>query len=382
MSFLFKKTSSQSTADGSTSSTTTQPTSPAPSNTTPPTQSTPSEPLPWRQWFLDRLGWSENNPAQDAELSKGWQYTHECKGFTTCAGDEHAWCGMSLATALHACGLTYPEDCESADAWDGYGALLDWKTGGIPIGAVVVINHNAGGFHVSTANRDHKPGEQVYEALGGNQSDSINVTTFALSKNKIVWVGWPVESTNSTAPTPQPTPQNTQSLPWDIIPESRPWSNFLLSRVASGTLPDMPCPGVEDLVPAYADLTRDRRVTVWANLISIDCRYECSWDPKEYSVDVGIQGNRNTWSGGLMQLSVVDQESYTLPMGYSFDDLLDPIKNLTLGIAIMEKLIRKDQVFSAKKGGIWYGLGEYWSTLRTDSEEYAGIKQFMRSKTF
>lgn len=150
-----------------------------------------SSATPWRDWFKARLGWTEFD--HDHELSKGWKYTHHCKHYTSVIGADHAWCGMSLATALTENGYKIPVNCESAAGWIGYGTKI---VGAFPKGAVVVIQHHTGGHHVTTANRDHKNGEAILEALGGNQNSSIKVSNFIRSPehDKIVWVGWPVKA--------------------------------------------------------------------------------------------------------------------------------------------------------------------------------------------
>ncbi len=155
----------------------------------------PSGKTPWRDWFLARKGWTEFN--HDKELSKGWPIVGLAQ-FHTVIGKAHAWCGMSLATALHEDGFAIPHGAAGAANWDHYGTPIAWKTEGIPQGAIVRIRHKDGGAHVTTADRDHKPGEDILDALGGNQGDSIKVSRFDVSGNahghdEIVYVGWPVK---------------------------------------------------------------------------------------------------------------------------------------------------------------------------------------------
>ncbi len=150
--------------------------------------------MPWRQWFLERFGWTEFN--HNAELAKGWPLVG-LPQYKSVIGKTHAWCGMALATALHSCGLTIAKGAAGAANWSGYGTSIGWRHVGIPQGAIVVIRHFHGGHHVTTADRDHKVGEAVLQALGGNQHDSINVTHFNVSGNhaghdEIIYVGWPI----------------------------------------------------------------------------------------------------------------------------------------------------------------------------------------------
>lgn len=148
--------------------------------------------MPWRTWFLERLGWTEFD--HDKELAKGWKATG--LDYKTVIGTKYAWCGMSLATGLLGGGYKIPKSSFRAAAWDGYGIKVDFQKVGIPKGAVVTIRHNSGGRHVTTANRDHSPGEKVLEALGGNQGNAINVTKYSLKPghDTVVWVGLPTKA--------------------------------------------------------------------------------------------------------------------------------------------------------------------------------------------
>lgn len=147
---------------------------------------------PWRQWFLDRLGWTEFD--HDKELSVGWKFTN-VPSYPTVIGAHYAWCAESLNFALATTGYQYSHDA-GAISFVGVGTSVDWKTKGVPLAAIVVIEHPDGEHHVTTANRDHKPGELILEALGGNQNNSICVEIFKVSpgNHKILYVGMPVKA--------------------------------------------------------------------------------------------------------------------------------------------------------------------------------------------
>lgn len=146
----------------------------------------PSNVLSITAWFEARMGWSENNAVQDRELAKGWALTRWCKAFTTCKGNDHAWCGMSMASACNAAGFKYPLQCETAAEWKGSGTAYDWKKTGIKKGSIVVI----GTSHVTSAYEDTAPGASSVKCLGGNQSDSIRVSSYATAD--ISYVGLPI----------------------------------------------------------------------------------------------------------------------------------------------------------------------------------------------
>lgn len=148
---------------------------------------------PWRQWFLDRLGWTEFD--HDKELSQGWQYTN-VPNYKTVVGSVYAWCAESLGLALIVNGYTSSHDA-SALSYVTYGTEVLYLKSGIPMGAIVVIEHASGGHHVTTANRDHKVGELVVEGLGGNQDNEICVEKFVIDPkvqehHKVLAVRWPV----------------------------------------------------------------------------------------------------------------------------------------------------------------------------------------------
>lgn len=150
---------------------------------------------PWRDWFLARLGWTEFT--HDKDLSMGWPLVG-LPQFRTVIGSDHAWCGMSLATALHSCDYSIPYSAAWAPVWDHYGTKIDWKKNGIPLAAIVRIRHVGGGAHVTTADRTHAPGETILDALGGNQQDAIRVSRFdirgnALGHDEIVSVAMPIK---------------------------------------------------------------------------------------------------------------------------------------------------------------------------------------------
>lgn len=117
---------------------------------------------------------------------------------------------------------------------------------------------------------------------------------------------------------------------------------------------------IETFCPTYDKLDHVERVNAWANLFAATAYYESGWDPTDYSVDVGTKSNKDTWSVGLLQMSVVDQDNYRLSSDYSFGDLQKAEPNLRLGIEIMARQIDK-------KGKILIPSGEsgvYWATLR------------------
>lgn len=160
------------------------------------------------------------------------------------------------------------------------------------------------------------------------------------------------------------TPINTSfSLSWEKGNPTRfSWSAYLKNLIYTNYDAIMSASDIERVFPGIKLLDKNNQIDVLAEFICWICYYECGWDASDYSVDVGSQGDKNTWSVGLMQLSVVDQANLGIPMGFNFQDLQDPLKNLSLGIAILVNQIKK-------RGKIFIAKGEkgnpslYWATI-------------------
>lgn len=116
---------------------------------------------------------------------------------------------------------------------------------------------------------------------------------------------------------------------------------------------------ITTLRPDYFSLTRESRLDMFVAFIKAIVYFECGYNPKLYSVDVGTKENRNTWSVGLMQMSVVDQANYSLDYGYTFEDLQTPIPNLRLALNIMKRQVERRGKFLIPKGE----NGLYWATI-------------------
>jgi uncharacterized protein (TIGR02594 family) len=116
---------------------------------------------------------------------------------------------------------------------------------------------------------------------------------------------------------------------------------------------------VEKIHPKYRSMTKSDRLKVWTEFFSAVASFESSWIPWEEEPDVGTKENKNTWSVGLFQLSQVDQTNYGINLGYSYEDLKDPLKNINLAVRIMAKQI-------AKRGKVFIPVGEpgvYWAVI-------------------
>lgn len=114
--------------------------------------------------------------------------------------------------------------------------------------------------------------------------------------------------------------------------------------------------------PDWFRLSETQRTEVMAEFFKRLAYFESSFNPKSESIDVGTKFDKQTWSVGLLQLSGVDKSNLGLSVGFDYEGLLDPIKNLTQGVAIMVNQIHK-------RGKILISKGEkgnpsaYWAPL-------------------
>ncbi len=161
----------------------------------------------------------------------------------------------------------------------------------------------------------------------------------------------------------EPVTGNFAPLSWEKSdPKRKVWSDYLIQRIDAAY--ESHVLKVQDwhrFRSDWNDLTRAQRVNVMAEVISATAKYESGWNPKSASVDVGTKEKRDTWSVGLMQVSVVDQD-WAKPSGkdrYSYDELLTPIPNLDLTLAILFRQISRTGLLILPNSSKY----RYWAVL-------------------
>jgi len=97
--------------------------------------------------------------------------------------DETPWCGTFVAAVMQEAGLPYPKEFPRAKAWADYGANL--RTTHLAPGAILVFSRDGGGHVGFYIGED----ATAYHVLGGNQSNSVNVTR--ILKNRCIAARWP-----------------------------------------------------------------------------------------------------------------------------------------------------------------------------------------------
>lgn len=171
-------------------------------------------------------------------------------------------------------------------------------------------------------------------------------------------INWLKSIFASTPKAQQPMP-TTPSKPIPSTGWQPEWATFIRSFFDLHLDTFEKASDITKLRADYFYLTRDARLDMFVAFIKAIVYFECGYNPKSYSVDVGSKDNRNTWSVGLMQMSVTDQANYGFDFGFSFEDLQQPIPNLRLALTIMKKQVEKRGKFLIAKGE----PGLYWATI-------------------
>jgi hypothetical protein len=190
-------------------------------------------------------------------------------------------------------------------------------------------------------------------------------------------------STVSVSPTPGPTPVPASTalpiseanpkfgylpLSWEKNhPERAAWSKSLIAQVVDAWSQLREPKDMDRFCAKYSSLFTEQRIKVWAELFVAMAYYESGWNPKSASVDVGTKDDRDTWSIGLWQMSVIDQESYKLPLGYKYEHLLEPGPNGDLAVRIMARQIER-------RGTIVVSSSPYWAVIK-EGGRYQKINQ-------
>lgn len=109
------------------------------------------------------------------------------------ADDETPWCGGFVGYCIRKAGLAVPPVPERAKAWADWGAVTAPRVG------AVGVKSRKGGGHVffivgQTADGRH------FKALGGNQSDQVNIIDIA--RSDVVAIRWPLGVVAPAIPLP------------------------------------------------------------------------------------------------------------------------------------------------------------------------------------
>lgn len=153
-----------------------------------------------------------------------------------------------------------------------------------------------------------------------------------------------------------PTTANV-SLAWEVNKTDRKaWTWTLMKYINEHWESLRRASDMNFFCPQYQFFNYEEQKIVWGELWVAVAYYESSYNPKSASVDVGTESNKDTWSVGLWQMSVVDQKNYKLDFGLKYDDLLTVDGNAKLSLAILARQIDK-------RGLIIVPSSPYWAVI-------------------
>lgn len=150
-------------------------------------------------------------------------------------------------------------------------------------------------------------------------------------------------------------------------PERMPWSDGLVALFKKDLETFKKASDISIFCPKFHSLGEQDQLKALGEFWVAVAYYESGFDPKSAAVDVGVESNKDTWSVGLYQMSVVDQKNYRLDFGYKYDDLLKPLPNITLALAVLKAQVIKRGVLAVLRPN----PGVYWAVLRDKSPQIA-----------
>jgi hypothetical protein len=164
---------------------------------------------------------------------------------------------------------------------------------------------------------------------------------------------------------------------WDgKTPHAGDWSRFVMDALEQHGAELLACApsDIQDFCPAFPD-DKARRARFWLYLLSCIAEFESDFDPSQT-----FRESNGEISAGLLQLSFSNAGPYSCDFRTD-EDVLDPAKNLSCGVRIMQKLVVQDNMIA---DGDKKGASRYWSTLRPNHarKPLETIKQRCSAMTF
>ena len=179
-----------------------------------------------------------------------------------------------------------------------------------------------------------------------------------------------------------------KSVGAEVIPQLTFWTEHLYTEVSKAkNLVTVNPKGIRHLCPNYVNLDREKRILFWTRLISIMASFESSYDTRTTFNEPTMKGVKSV---GLLQLSNFSsaipeyQCSMIVPPEVAHNrnllyqdhyrriisqNLMDPRKNLSCGVRIMNYWIGRDGVMvdnikdqDGKR--YWRGLARFWGVFR------------------
>lgn len=184
----------------------------------------------------------------------------------------------------------------------------------------------------------------------------------------------------TTPSAPQPPAPVVEQYAWERVPiktviRGKPeWSAALLAKIKGEFITLDLATDMKRFCPSYRLLGEEERVRVWAEFWVAVAYYESLWDPKVALVDVGKPEKKDTWSVGLYQMSVVDQDWLWGKRLYSFEQLQTAEANIDLSLSVMRRQI-------SRSGGLIVLPNShklrYWAVL-LDGNKYSRVNEISK----
>lgn len=125
-----------------------------------------------------------------------------------------------------------------------------------------------------------------------------------------------------------------------------------------------------NLLNSSSNLSDYQKICIWCHFFVAVAKFESSYNPKSYSVDVGTKNDKGSWSVGLYQMSAND--SSAKKFNATFESLQDPIVNINVSVEQMTKQIKNSGLIFLPNNSKY----RYWAVLLVGNK-YSKIKQII-----
>lgn len=171
------------------------------------------------------------------------------------------------------------------------------------------------------------------------------------------------------------------TVAWSGVAGAADWTATLYDRVgAASALVEANPQDAARYCPGFAALDQTGRLAFYTGLVSIMAKYESGFDPEvRFQESFVDSSGRPVISRGLLQLSIESADAYRGCDPGSAEALHDPDVNLTCAVAILNRLMARDQAIGVQLGGDWKGGAAYWSVLRSNHPRNDEIVSFTQS---
>lgn len=150
-------------------------------------------------------------------------------------------------------------------------------------------------------------------------------------------------ATTESEPVVNPESGSRIALSWEngknysLKPET---SDYLISLIKQDLALYSAAKDITQICPKYKALDESGKLKAIGEFYAALALYESSWNVKSSSVDVGKPGNKDTYSVGLCQVSVVDQPWAGGGTKYTYADLQTAKPNLHLCTILIRRQLK------------------------------------------